>query len=489
MVDIITKIITVSTKICFFSNLLKGLIIGLVIIGFASCKKFVTIDTPVNQLVTQSVFTNNATATAAQTSIYSQWSNNTVLYTLLLATGSSGDELFNYSTDLGVLGYYTNAIAPINERANDVWTPAYSYIYQANAIISGLKNNSAINARIAQQLTGESEFIRAYWHFYLTNLFGDIPLVTTTDYTVNGTISRTPQAEVYKQIIADLLDAQGKLNVNFVNGSDTAITTERTRPTSWAATALLARVYLYQGDYQNAYVQANKVIGNTALFNLATSLGQVFVKNSNEAIFQLQAVSTSYDTQEGYYFILTTTPGIGMNNCSTISPKLLSSFEPNDARKSNWIGSVKVGANTYTYPNKYKIRTQSTAEYSTLLRLAEQYLIRAEAQANGAGNGISGAISDMNVIRQRASLLTYAGATDQASVMNAILHERQVEFFTEGGHRWFDLKRTGTLNSVMGSPGNVCASKGGTWSPNAALYAIPQTERNNDPNLSQNTGY
>ncbi len=457
--------------------------------SLCGCKKFMTIDPPNYQLVTQSVFSNNATATSAQLSIYSQWSLNPVSYKTLQITGNSSDELFNYSTDLGLRGYYTNNILPLSEAASDVWTPAYNYIYQANAIITGLKNNSSLNVKIAQQLIGESEFLRAYWHFYLTNLFGDIPLVTSTDYTVNGTISRTPQVDVYKQIVTDLLDAQSKLNVNFVDGSDTTTTTERTRPTSWAATALLARVYLYLKDYSNAYEQANKVIGNATLFSITDSLNQVFLKNSRESIWQLQAVSTSIDTYEGYGFILTTTPGSGLSACSTISTQLLAAFEPNDARKSKWIGSIAVGAKTYFFPYKYKNRTVSTSEYSTLLRLAEQYLIRAEAQANGAGNGISGAINDINVIRKRAGLLPYSGAIDQSSVMNAILHERQVELFTEGCHRWFDLKRTGMVNTVMGSPGNVCSEKGGTWNPNATLYAIPQTERNNDPNLSQNIGY
>lgn len=74
-------------------------------------------------------------------------------------------------------------------------------------------------------------------------------------------------------------------------------------------------------------------------------------------------------------------------------------------------------------------------------------------------------------------------------MLQAILHERQVELFSECGHRWFDLKRTGSINNVMGEPGGVCSSKGGTWNLNKALYPVPQSDLSNDPNLTQNPGY
>jgi hypothetical protein len=83
--------------------------------------------------------------------------------------------------------------------------------------------------------------------------------------------------------------------------------------------------------------------------------------------------------------------------------------------------------------------------------------------------------------------LTASSNIQQAD--SAILHERQVELFAEWGHRWFDLIRTGTVNSVMGSPGNVCAMKRGVWNANDTLYPIPQSEIKNDVNLTQNLGY
>ncbi len=121
-----------------------------------------------------------------------------------------------------------------------------------------------------------------------------------------------------------------------------------------------------------------------------------------------------------------------------LSHSLLGSFEDNDERKSNWIDSVIVGSDTFYYPFKYKIAQfgDPVSEYLMVLRLSEQYLIRAEARAN-QGNLI-GASEDLNLIRIRAGL-TNTLAVSQQELISAIMHERQTELFTECGHRWFDL--------------------------------------------------
>lgn len=456
-----------------------------------SCKKFVQINPPVTQLVTASVFNNNYTATSALTNIYQQMYSKAESYNMSQLTGLLGDELTNYSTNVLFIQAYSNSLLAINTAGP--WSNAYNYIYQANAVIDGLQNNNnAIRQTIKNQLTGEAKFIRAFWHFYLTNLYGDIPIITSTDYTKNASIARSPKTQVYQTVVADLKDAQKLLNINFVDASDTTVTTERVRPTSWAATALLARVYLYTGDYANAETQATSIInntGSTGMFNLVTDLTKVFRANSSEAIWQLGIPSpNTINTYDGNYYILQGAP-----SSVAISTQLMNTFEMGDNRKTNWIGAYTTSTapiKTFYYPFKYRVYNDKTiSEYTMMLRLAEQYLIRAEARANGAGAGLTGAINDLNVIRNRAHLPNYSGTSDQSSVLNAILHERQVELFTEWGHRWFDLKRTGTINAVMGTPGNVCQTKGGTWDSKWQLLPIPQSERNNDPNLSQNDGY
>ena len=167
----------------------------------------------------------------------------------------------------------------------------------------------------------------------------------------------------------------------------------------------------------------------------------------------------------------------------------MSSFELGDNRKTFWVDSLTSNGKTFYYPFKYKISsaTAPATEYENIFRLAEQYLIRAEAEIS---TNPAQTVADLNVVRTRAGLPNYAGLTDAASLKTAILHERQVELFTEfGGFRWLDLKRSGTADAVMGPPGNACAAKGGTWSSYKQLYPIPLPDINLDHNLTQNPGY
>ncbi len=463
--------------------LFKSCILALFIfLLFPGCQKFVQIGPPNTQLVTSNVFTSSPTATAAQTVIYTNMSNNLESYLLSLDNGLLADELTNYTTDNFQTAIYHDALN-VGLGGIGPWTNAYNYIYQSNAIIAGLRNNNFIPAKVSNQLSGESKFVRAFWYFYLINLYGDVPLITGTDYTVNSTAPRMPKAQVYQQVIADLTDAEGLLNNNYVDISDTTITSERVRPNKSAAAAMLARTYLYLKKYDSAEAKATEVINNN-IYVLNSNLDNVFLKNSSEAIWQLMIpLPTSFNTWDGFLYILTSAP----NNVA-ISPDLMSNFEAGDNRKSHWIGTYNTTnpQTSYYFVNKYKNISSTVTEYNMVLRLAEQYLIRAEARAQ-QGN-LSGAISDLNIIRNRAGLANTSAST-QSALLIAILHERQSELFVEWGHRWFDLIRTGTINSVMGSPGNACQSKGGIWNPNSQLYPIPQAEINVNPNLTQNPGY
>jgi hypothetical protein len=217
----------------------------------------------------------------------------------------------------------------------------------------------------------------------------------------------------------------------------------------------------------------------------------VFMANSTEAIWQLSTpLPTGINTADAQNFFLEGAPGTGTTMVS-VSPQLLNSFEAGDLRRQYWIDSIIVSGVPYYFPSKYiAVNTGIISEYTMVLRLAEQYLIRAEAEAN-LGNMTAAAL-DLDMIRSRAGLgpsptLTASSSLQQAD--SAILHERQVELFTEWGHRWFDLKRTDSINIVMGAPGNVCAFKGGVWSPDWQLYPIPKSEILVDPHLTQNPGY
>jgi len=466
-------------------------------LGFNSCKKFVEAPPPATYLSNASVFSDNADAQAAMAGIYTtmqQYSYGGGRGGLSITPGLSADEIALYpGAGQPSTVTYKNALSGTNPPEGTCWNDSYNLIYQANAAINSIPSSEGMTTAIKNQFLGEALFIRAYCYFYLVNFYGDVPLVLTTNYQKNATLPRTSSATVWQQIIADLKQAQGLLGDTYVDGGGVQ-SSEHVRPNREAVNALLARAYLYNQNWSDAEKQASNVI-NSGLYTLLHDLTQVFLAGSPEAIWQLELPPNSYlNTTDGQIFLrpLAMYDGGGANagHPFYMSNTLVQAFEPGDLRKTDWVASITVSGITYYYPYKYRtLYGPPPTEYPMMLRYAEQYLVRAEAEANGAGNGIPGAIADIDSIRKRAGLKFYSGTQDQASVLAAIMHERQVELFIENGHRWLDLKRTGLVNSVMGSPGNQCALKGGTWNSIQQLYPISQSELKADPNLTQTPGY
>jgi hypothetical protein len=449
---------------------LNSVLLFLFALALSSCKKFVTVPSPINQLSINNVFTDDKTATAAIAGIYSDMEFSSPISTYLtLLPGLSADELTFIAGDKGFLEFVNNTYEPNNQYAAAVWA-IYSYIYEANSCIQGIQNSSELSPTTKNQLLGEARFSRAFCYFYLVNLFGDVPLVTSTDYRINDTIRRTPSAQVYQQIIADLTQAQTLLASDYP-------TDQRVRPNAWTATALLSRVYLYESQWTDAESQASAII-NSPLYNLS-DLSAVFLNTSNETIWQLMPVNPYLNTQEAALFIPgspTQIPTYPLTN------DLVNAFEPGDKRFSAWTGNTVIGNQVFYYPYKYKISGGSPVnEYHIVFRLAEQYLIRAEARMR-QGN-ITGAITDLNIIRARAGLspLLTSLIPDQAAA--AIQQERRIELFAEFGHRWLDLKRTNQVGAVIG------ALKPSSWQATAALWPVPQGQRSANPFLTQNKGY
>jgi hypothetical protein len=496
-----------NLKAAIMKNLYKILgkyTVSILVFSFAisGCTKLVTIPAPYTSLNQPNVYAVDGSAIAVMTGLYDNLSaNGTSSFTgstsISLFSGLSADELTLYSgiatIDIKYF-YYTNTLYALQsgQVGSDYWSQAYTNagIYTCNASIEGLTSSGSLTPSVKQQLLGESYFMRAFFYFYLVNLYGEVPLVTSTNYKTNELLPRATTDQVYAQIISDLKAAQGLLSPNYINGTLTPYESnpQRVRPTKWAADALLARTYLYTKDYPDAVLQTDSVINNTLLYSLDT-LNGVFLMNSTEAIWQLQPTNLQHNTEDGWLFILTAT---GPNAASWpvyLSSDLLNTFEPGDGRRANWVNSVIVNADTFYFPYKYKSATEGAAltEYQMVFRLGEQYLIRAEAEANGASGGTTAAIVDLNIIRSRAGLPNYSGATDAPSVSNAILHERQVELFTELGQRWMDLKRTGSVDAVMTL---ACPRKNNaTWNSYQQLYPVLPSDILADPNLTQNPGY
>jgi hypothetical protein len=457
-----------------------------------SCKKLVEVDGPSTSMNSDIVYAMDATAIAVLTNIYANNMGNATdkIASMSLFPGLSADELklFSGVSDPIYLFYYQNNLSSSVTGPMDYWVTLYNTVFVTNAAIEGLNSSKTLTPSVKKQLLGEAKFMRAFCYFYLVNLYGDVPLNLTTDYKANGMRPRTDKGKVYEQIMTDLKDAQGLLSDEYLNASMT-ITEERVRPNKSVASAMLARVYLYTGRNTEAEAEATSIITNKKVYDMVT-LNQVFLKNSLETIWALQPTSTGTDanTGEGRLFILTSlSPPSPTLNPVYLQDNLVGSFEATDKRKSAWIGKYidpDQNSNIYHYSYKYQVRAVEapTTEYSVVFRLAEQYLIRAEARVK-QGN-IDGAASDLNIIRKRAGLEPTTAIT-QEGLIGAILNERRWELFTEWGHRWFDLKRTGKVDEIMQQ------IKGTYWQTTDQLYPIPQTELNGNPNIRgyQNPGY
>jgi hypothetical protein len=468
-------------------SLLVGSIIIMLMLLHASCKKLVEINAPPNYVTGDNVYTTDASAAAVLTGIYTNLSEGYIFSTgassLSIQSGLSSDELtlYNGSTNTQQLLFYTNSLN--SQMTETYWTFCYKYLLSVNSAIEGLSGSNKLSGPVKQQLLGEAKFLRSFFYFYLVNLYGDVPLILSSNYPTNALLPRTKKELVYQQIIMDLTDAKNLLNTNYLDASVVNKTDERVRPTKWAAIALLARVYLFSGDFVHAEEEATSIINYKEMYSLS-ALSDVFLKNSSEAIWQLQPVNSGWNTEDARVFIL---PATGPNESQFVyaSDFLLKAFEANDLRRTNWIDSLQMGSTTYYYPFKYKsaISGGSVTEYLMVMRLAEQYLIRAEAKTQQGD--ISRAQDDLNVVRNRAGLQSTSAATKN-DLLTSIQHERQVELFCEWGQRWLDLKRTGTLDSVMEIVGPL---KGATWNTYSQLYPVPLYDLQHNPSLTQNPGY
>ena len=463
-----------------------------IIISNSACKKLVQIAPPVATITTAQTFADSVDADAAILGIYTQMINHNLggltfgNGAITIYSGMSADELLPFFSEGDQVS--TNTLIPTTGVIDGFyWLPAYQLLYQINASIEGVQASAGITQTAKIQLIGEAKFLRAFCYFYLVNFFGDVPYTTTSDYRKNAIAPRTPKDQIYDSIINDLKQAQNTLPNDYSYSGG-----ERVRANSLAATALLSRVYLFTSKWTEAETQATAIINNTSLFGLSPDLNQVFLANNSEAILQWN-LNTQYQpfnaTPEAWNLI----PFFSfLNPRFYLTSQLLNGFEAGDQRKTAWIDSSiyddGITVKTYYIPYKYKIgpstaaRNAPATEYYMVLRVAEQYLIRAEAEAQL--NDLVDAISDVNAIRSRAGLPNLSSMLNQTEVLAAVAQERRIELFAEWGHRWLDLKRTGQARAVL----SIIPYKS-AWQDHQQLYPIPAEERLFDPNLTQNPGY
>lgn len=456
----------------FQSKTIRQFIIYLLVPCLFACKKFVQVEAPANIIEASQVFSSDKTAIASVLGLYIQMRNQSLSMVnggLSVYGGLSSDEIVNTSSSSTADPFSKNSLLPTNSTiTSNFWSSAYRNIYQCNAILEGLSRSSSLTDSVKKQLTGEVKMIRAFYYFYLIQLFGDVPLALSTDYRINTILGRTSTTDVAGQIVNDLQEAKTLLPVSYSAAS-------KARVNKWAVSALLIRVYLFQKNWTAAEAEASHLITSGA-YSLTPNLNNVFLSSSSETIWQI--VRDAANTSEGAAFIPSSSSA---KPSYMLTANLLNAFEPADQRKSSWTKSNTIGTQTYYYPYKYKVRLSSpVSEYEVVFRLSEVFLARAEARAQQ--NDLAGAGQDLNTIRIRAGL-SPLNLTDKTVLLSAIYHERQVELFCEWGHRWLDLKRWGLADGVF------LPLKGQNWQSTDVLYPIPQTEIDRNPSLKQNNGY
>lgn len=385
--------------------------------------------------------------------------------------GDNGDEAF-VGTFSDPQQAQRKSLLITNSFVSNIWLTSYDVINRTNNVLANLDKLDTSAKKSSAE--GEAKFIRSLVYFDLVRLYArawndgtpsanpGVPLVLTptTTVTADSRVSRSTVAQVYAQLITDLTAAEAALPVS--NG----IYANRA-----AAAGLLSRVYLQQGDFANAASAANRAITVAAASNKAAlnaNYADNFVStsstlgNSPEDIFAIQFSSQSGTNQLNVFYSVTRRADVN------VLPQFVARFEAGDTRRN-----LLTTNTTATYTRKYDVLYGNIK----LMRLAELYLTRAEA--NFRAGTVVGAtpLADINAIRTRAGLAPLTALT-----LNAILKERRLELAFEG-FRLGDLKRN--QESAFDPLTGVTYA----WNSPKLIFPIPLREINANPNLVQNTGY
>jgi hypothetical protein len=476
-------------------------------LGLSGCKDALNIE-PQQSIEASTAYNTPQKVAAAVVGAYARlddaslYGTDLILVPELLGSSSPRNTYLSWTgtfQNYGQLVSHTQTSTLTN--AQNIWTAAYAAINQCNLVL----NNLAVVTDAGQraQYEGEARFIRGLMYFELVRLYAQqyqaggantqagVPLnltpVTTTEQA-DVKLSRATVAQVYTQVINDLQAAVQKLPAQNV-----------ARASKYSAEAILARVYLQQGNYTAAAAQANDVISNSGAA-LTGSVAAVFSnRNSTESLFEIQQndQNNAGTSNAGLATFFAGYSPTGAQDVMygradvSIAASFVRLYEPSDARGSDDSTAIKTKTLIYAgdgnrYPRKpIRYRTLKWRTYGQnipVVRLTEMYLIRAEAAVRAGQT--AAATSDVNLIRVRS------GASPKATVtIDDVLLERRLELAFEG-FRVYDQKRNGEvirpfIPATSTSPAYPIINAN---DPNTIL-PIPQREINNNTNLTQNPGY
>jgi hypothetical protein len=391
-----------------------------------------------------------------------------------------GSSLSDTGADKGKLDNLSFDATDISFR--EVWQGRYEAIGRANNALFYLEQLQ-IQEALKLRLIGETKFLRALFYFDLVRCFGGVPIVTSkidindSDVINQIVFTRKTRQETYSQIEVDLLDAIEKLPLKGQYApSDVG------RASKGAAEALLAKVYLYQNKWQEAFDMSGMVIGS-GQYGLLANYANVWREvgeNKMESIYEVQCSAGNAMRAYSYVQGPRGTPDLGWG-FNTPSLSLVNAYEPDDVRKAAtilfsdmnlWDGfpaSAGWSNPRYNYKSYHSSIAESwngdrelTGKNLRILKYSDILLIRAEAALN-LGN-TSEAIEKVNMLRVRAGLEEVTGIT-----MDELLKERRLEMAMEHD-RWFDLVRTGKALSAMAANGKTFVVG------KHEVFPLPQTE-------------
>lgn len=430
-----------------------------------SCTAFLE-QQPTTVLTDENAITNEASAQEVVLGLYSslQAHGQYGIYQIMVPEVLS-DVLQSRSPIPNINEFDNNEVLPENVYLQNMWTHPYYSILVANQLLEKLPTLTNIPEPAKNRMLAEARFVRGLSHFNLVRLFGDVPYITSTKKEEIENTSREPLDQVLQQIIDDLLLAEANLQERqAARGNFSEEETSRTMAVKAAATSLLARVYLFRtaaGDYERVIEKTTAVISDP-FYELEEEYGLAFQGRSKETIFEV-----FFAQNDPSRLNLESTPGNQFNYSA--SQDFIDAFEEGDQRKDFLL--------VPSAESFYSLKYDSEASPAVVLRLADMYLMRAEARAQT--NDLPGALSDLNKIRSRAGLSPLQ-ISERSALLVAVEKERFIELAYEG-HRFIDLKRTGRADEVLG------AHKPETWQSTDQLLPIPFLEVNNG--LPQNPGY
>lgn len=441
----------------------KLLLPAFVILSITSCKKFLDVK-PVSQISDEVALTSKERIQRALTGAYSrlqvieyygsEWPN---------AVWLSDDNVTAFGAGTTDLQFEGHAILSSSNTIEINWKAMYSAINSANNVISaiGTVQDPSLTEDERKNILGQAQFIRALVYFDLVRTFGGAPLVLTPTKGLSDESfpARSTSEQVYAQVVADLTEAEKNLP-DVVN---------RNLAHKKAAQALRARVALYQQDWDKAEEYATTVIESPD-FTLVQPFENIITqKGNNESIFELEYNLTDQNQLSAFFYPAT------MGGYYRVGPtdELVTILkDPSKAGNRSVLLGELGGA---PYGNRYRKANGATNDDNyAILRLAEMYLIRAEARANN--NDVENGADDLDEVRHRAGLGDTPADTKE-ELLQAIEDERRIEFAFEP-HRWFDLIRTGRAGAVLGITNS-----------NKFVFPLPASEVLANTNLEQNDDY